>query len=39
MREGWKEEMKNGKFKGGQKTAQCEVLGSLVKKGGDERRM
>lgn len=36
--EGWKEEMKDEKFKGRQKTAQCEVLGSLVNKGGDEGR-
>lgn len=38
VREGWKEEMKDAKFKGRQKTAQCEMFGSLVKKGGEERR-
>lgn len=38
VREGWREEMKDAKSKGELKTAQCEVSGSLVKKGGDERR-
>lgn len=31
MKEGQKKEMRDGKFEGVQKTAQCEVLGSLVK--------
>lgn len=39
MRDGQKKEMKDGKFEGVQKTAQCEVLDSLVKNRGEGMEM